>query len=154
MFAAWNFTSKFEINSDCKEYVLNFCACFKQNHQFLILFWETNWKKPNIFCKQSRVLQSLWLWWSRQKETARWRGTRYLTQTAMRPLSKKVMAVRQPATPPATTAHISASVATPTWCLCWRTTWLAAVLRGRFSTTLPVSSSANSYTIKQQQKLG
>lgn len=61
--------------------------------------------------------------------------------TAMRPSSREVTAVRRPATPPATTAPTTASVATHTWCLCLHLTRQAGVLMDRFSTIQPVRST-------------
>lgn len=58
--------------------------------------------------------------------------------TVTRPSLREVMVVKRPATPPETTAHTTASVATPTWCPCLHSTRLAAVLKERFLTTPPV----------------
>lgn len=99
-----------------------------------------------IFCfelvalsTQTLALQSHYSWWSHLKEIVHLNGKWFFMTTVTRPSLRGMMAVKRPATPPETTAHSVASVATPTWCPCLRSTRLAAVLKERFLTIPPVS---------------
>lgn len=67
-----------------------------------------------VLSAQTLALQAHYSWWSHLKEIAHFIGQRFFMQTVTRPSLKGVMAVKRPATPPETTAHTAANVATPT----------------------------------------
>lgn len=53
MCASWNFTSKFEFNSDCMEYVLNFCVSVLNKTISFYFYFEKQTEKKTSYLLQT-----------------------------------------------------------------------------------------------------
>lgn len=92
-----------------------------------------------VLSVQTLALQGHYSCFSHLREIAHLNGKRFSTLTVTRPSLREVTVVKRPATRPPTAARTAASVATPTWCPCLRSTRLAAVPKERFLTIPRVS---------------
>lgn len=119
-----------------------FAIVFAQN---VSLFTKESSCFERVVFVQTLALQAHYSWWSHLKETALLNGERFFTLTVTRPSLREAMVLKRPATPPETTAHTTASAATPTWCPCLRWTRLAAAVKERFPTIPPVSRRNDPY---------